>query len=135
MEFIKKEINGKNIKIPTDIINNYINVLGITEQEAMQIYLEDEGYIINEEQERLTQKAKENKVTASLNAKSGKPRKKTERTRKADTIKENLITDIADFLKSKNIDNVQITNVSKIIEFDIDEVHYKIDLIRQKSKK
>lgn len=135
MDSIKYEINGKNIKIPIDTINNYISVLNITEQEAIQIYLEDEGYIINEEQERLTQKAKENKVTASLNAKSGKPRKKTERTRKADTVKENLITDIADFLKSKNIDNVTITNVSKIIEFDIDNVHYKLDLIRQKSKK
>lgn len=135
MDSIKYEINGKNIKIPIDTINNYISVLNITEQEAIQVYLEDEGYIINEEQEALTKKAKENKVTASLNAKSGKPRKKTERTRKADTVKENLITDIADFLKSKNIDNVTITNVSKIIEFDIDNIHYKLDLIRQKSKK
>lgn len=135
MEFIKKEINGKNVKIPTEQIKTLVNVLGLTEEEAIQTYLEDEGYIINEEQERLTQKAKENKVTATFNAKSNKPRKKTERTRKADTIKENLITDIANFLKSKNIDNVTITNVSKIIEFDIDNVHYKIDLIRQKNKK
>ena len=135
MEFIKKEINGKNVKIPTEQIKTLVNVLNVTEAEAIQIYLEDEGYIINEEQEKLTQKAKENKVTASLNAKSNKPRKKTERTRKADTVKENLIKDIADFLKSKNVDNVTITNVSKIIEFDIDDVHYKLDLIRQKSKK
>lgn len=135
MEFIKKEINGKNVKIPIKQINTLVKVLNLTEEEAIKTYLEDEGYIINEEQEKLTQKAKENKVTATLNAKSSKPRKKTERTRKADVIKENLIQNIADFLKSKNIDNVQITNISKIIEFDIDEVHYKIDLIRQKSKK
>ena len=103
MDFIKYEINGKNVKIPTEQIKTLEEVLNLTEAEAIKTYLEDEGYIINEEQEKLTQKAKENKVTASLNAKSSKPRKKTERTRKADAVKENLIQNIADFLKSKNM--------------------------------
>ena len=56
------ELNNKKIKIPDEQIKNNMKILDITEQEAIQMYLEDEGYLENEEVQTLTQKAKENKT-------------------------------------------------------------------------
>ena len=42
------ELNNKKIKIPDEQIKNNIKILNITKQEAIQMYLEDEGYLENE---------------------------------------------------------------------------------------
>ena len=68
--------NKKDIKIPKNYIEQAMKSLDITEEEAIQMYLEDEGIEINEEQERLCKLAKENKVGAKADK---KPRKQVER--------------------------------------------------------
>ena len=83
------ELNGKKIRIPDDELKKNMSLLNITEEEAIQMYLEDEGYLENEYVEQLTTKAKENKI--SHEAKSDKPRKYGPRERKPDEEKENLI--------------------------------------------
>jgi len=66
--------NGKNLRIPDEDINRSMKVLGLSKDEAIQLWLEDEGYLENETVEELTAKAKENKIQKG--AKSDKPRKK-----------------------------------------------------------
>lgn len=125
--------NGKNIRIPDAEIQNSMKVLGLTKEEAIQMYLEDEGYLENAEVEALTAKAKENKAVVH-EAKADKPRKTVKRERKPDEEKENLIRIIADCLKNAGF-NAEITNKSKIIEFNVGENHYKLDLVKQRPPK
>ena len=124
--------NGKNLRIPDEDINRSMNVLGLSKDEAIQLWLEDEGYLENETVEELTAKAKENKIQKG--AKSDKPRKKTVRERKPDLEKENLIKILAEALENTGI-TVEITNKSKIIEFKVQENCYKLDLIKKRPPK
>ena len=125
-------LNGKSIRIPDAEIKNSMEALKITQKEAVQMWLEDEGYLENAEVEALTAKAKENKVNHE--AKSDKVRKVTKRERKPDEEKEKLIEILANCLKTVGFDT-EITNKSKVIEFNVGENHYKLDLIKQRQPK
>ncbi len=128
-------LNGKNIRIPDAEIDKNSRLLGITREEAIQMYLEDEGYVENEQTayvEELTKKAKEAKI--SHDAKSEKPRKQVKRERKPDEEKENLIEILANALVAEGFE-AKVTNKSKIIEFNVGENHYKLDLIKQRPPK
>lgn len=124
--------NGKVVRIPDAEIANNMELLDISKEEAIQMWLEDNDLQTNEVVEELTQKAKENKVNRG--AKSDAPRKKKASERKPDTEKEDLIEKLANFLTNEGFD-AEITNKSKIIEFDFGGNHFKLDLIRQRGKK
>ena len=129
------ELNGKKIRIPDSDIEKSMKSLELTREEAVQMWLEDEGYLENEEQEALEKKAKENRITATIHQASAKdPRKKTqkERVRKENPTKEMVIAEIAKILPNF-AENIQILNVSKLISFTIGEETYEIDL-KQKRK-
>lgn len=128
------ELNGKKIKIPDDEIARSMGLLGLSKSEAIQMYLEDEGYLDNPYVDALTAKAKEAKI--SHDAKSEKPRKNAgkPRERKPDEEKEKLIDILANVLVAEGFE-AKVTNKSKIIEFSIGENHYKLDLIKQRPPK
>lgn len=125
-------INNRNIHIPDEEIFKNMKILKISKEQAIQMYLEDEGYIINETVEELTKKAKENKVLKG--AKAEKTRKPRSKERKPDEEKEKIIKIVAAALENEGIP-AQITNISKIIEFSIGNNHYKLDLIKKRVKK
>lgn len=125
--------NGKTIRIPDDELAKNMKVLNLTKEEAIEMYLEDEGYLENEEVEALTKKAKDNKAVVH-EAKADKPRKQMKRERKPDEEKENLIEILANCLKNAGFE-AEITNKSKIIEFSVGENHYKLDLIKKRPPK
>ena len=128
------ELNGKKSKIPDNEISKSMEMLGLTKSEAIQMYLEDEGYLDNPYVEELTAKAKEAKI--SYDAKSEKPRKNAgkPRERKPDEEKEKLIDILANALVAEGIE-AKVTNKSKIIEFSIEDRHYKLDLIKNRPPK
>ena len=125
--------NGKNIKIPDAEIEKNMRILEISKEEAIQMYLEDEGYITNEIVEELTKKAKTNGTT-KVKAKSTKARKSVKRERKPDEEKENIIRILENALKQVGI-NANVTNKAKIIEFSIENNQYKLDLIKKRPPK
>lgn len=128
-------LNGRNIRIPDADIERSIKALEMTKEEAIQMWLEDAGYLENEEQEALEQKAKDSHITATIHqATSLNPRKKTqkERCRKENPTKEMVIREIAALLPNF-AENVEVLNVGKLISFQIDEEKYEIDL-KQKRK-
>ena len=128
------ELNGKKIRINDTELENLVKGLGVSQEQAIQIWLEDEGYLENEEQNNLEKKAKDNRITATVHqAKSQSQKKKRTRERKPDLEKEKIIQNLANFLEN-SAENVKITNISKLIEFDIGGNHYKLDLIRQRKK-
>lgn len=131
-----KVINGKNVNIPDDEIENMIDMLGISQEEAIKTWMEDEGYEVNKAVEELTAKAKENRITATIHKANKGTREKTKRVRKEDPDKENLISWLADFLKDNvSVENLEITNVGKLIEFSYLDNDYKLDLIKKRTKK
>jgi len=135
------KFNDKNLRIPDSEIENSMKILNLTKEEAIQLWLEDEGYLENEVVEELTEKAKVNKI--SREAKSDKPRKPSTRVRKPDEEKMLIIDILANTLIEKSeekvinidINSVKIPNQGKIIEFSIGENHYKIDLIKKRPPK
>ena len=124
--------NGKTIRIPDAEIQKSMKLLNLSQDEAIQMWLEDEGYLENKVVEELTAKAKENKINHE--AKTNKPRKSVKRERKPDEEKENLIKILADCLESHGFE-AKITNKSKIVEFNIGKNYYKLDLIKQRPPK
>ena len=124
--------NGKNIRIPDAEIEKNMKLLQLTKEEAIELWLDDNDYTENAEAEELTAKAKENKINHE--AKSDKKRKTAKRERKPDEEKEKLIEILANCLKTEGFET-EITNKSKIIEFDVGGNHYKLDLIKQRPPK
>lgn len=133
---MRYEFNGKMITIPDAEIEKSMKVLKISKEEAIEMWLDDEGYTENEEQEMLTQKVKDNKIMATIHsAKSEKAEKKTvKRERKEDPEKEMIIQKIAEILP-EFAENVKITNIGKLISFSIGENDYEIDLKRKRKPK
>lgn len=130
--------SGKVVRIPMAEINKSMALLGLTKDEAIQMYLEDEGYLENEEQTALERKAKENRITATIHqAKSTEVKQKTqkERVKKADPTKEGVIKAIAEMLPDLNATDIVIVNEGKLITFKIGADEYKVDLIRKRPPK
>lgn len=132
-----KLADGKIVRIPMEEINKQMRLLKLTKDEAIQMYLEDEGYIENEEQEALERKAKENRITATIHQARAEVKQKTqrERVKKDDPTKEGIIKAIAEMLPSVNAENIEIANAGKLITFTVGTDKYKLDLIRQRPPK
>lgn len=132
---MKYNLNGKTIRIPDEDIERSSRILEISKEEAIKVWLEDEGYLINEEQEALTQKAKQNRITATIHgatAKEVKKKTQKERCRKENPTKEMIISEIAKLLP-EFADGIEILNPGKLIAFSIGEDKFEIDL-KQKRK-
>ena len=131
------KVKNKEVKIPDEEIKNLMDKLELTEQEAIQTWLEDEGYEVNKEVERLTAKAKAN-GTARINARANVENKKTTRERKANPVKEEIIQILANALKNSQnlpINAIKIENIGKIITFKVENREFKLDLIEKRQKK
>ena len=128
---------GVIVKIPMDELERLMKLDGIkTIEDACWIWCEDNGKVLNEEQEELDKKAKENRITATIHqarAETTKERKKPER--KPDQVKDSLVESLKAFLIEQGFDNVAITKVGKLVEFDCGNEHFKLDLIRQRPPK
>lgn len=127
----------KKIRIPDDILAVYQTTLGLSQEEAIQVYLEDEGILENAEQEALEKKARDNRITATIHQarKDSANKSQSERVRKADPTKEEVITTIADALTAMGATEVTVVNKGKLITFKIGADTFKVDLIRQRPPK
>ena len=125
------------VKIPREEIERTMKGLGCSEDDACWIWCEDNGKIDNDEQNELDKKAKESRITATIHqarAETTKERKKVER--KPDQVKDELVENLKAFLIEQCfMENVTITKVGKLIEFDCGGEHFKLDLIRQRPPK
>lgn len=126
--------NGKIITISDAEIENSMKHLDLSREEAIQMWLEDHDYEVNEEQEELDEKAKQVKI--KLGAQSETPRKKSEKpkTVKVSDEKHELFEKVLDNLKETDY-NVAILKENKLIEVKIGEKTFKIDIIEQRPPK
>lgn len=127
--------NDKVVKVMTKYIHNMMDQLEIDMDEALLTWLEDEEYLVNDEQEELNAVAKENKVKVKAK-KITDPAKKTQRERvvKENPEKEMIIAEIAKLLPNF-AENIVVENKGKLITFTIGDNEYKIDLVQKRKKK
>ena len=132
------EINGKKIRIPDGDILRLKSTMKIPAEEAVKIWLEDEGILHNEEQENLCKKAKDSGIMRTIHGASSKTADSTptqrERVKKENPTKGKIITEIAKLL-IEFADNVNVTNPEKLIEFTMNGNDYKLDLTQKRKKK
>ncbi len=127
--------NGKVVKCATEWVNKTIKALNTDLEDVLLMFLEDNGYIENEELEELDNKAKTNKVKVVAENKS-KVKTPRERTAKPQPEKEYLIGIVAEFLEDiTDITNLNIENKTKLITFDYKNASYKFDLVQKRAKK
>ena len=79
--------NGKTVNIPDAELAENMKALGISEQEAIDMWLFDNDYEDNEEVDEMTVKAK----AVKRYEKGDTPRKATKKERKVDEEKKNLL--------------------------------------------
>ena len=128
--------NGKKYFMEVAKVDSLQKQLKISEFEAIEMWLEDNGYLVNEEQNALDMKAKGNKV--KLTASTEKPKAKTQKERvvKSNPDKEYIVGAIAEFLEEiVGKDNVNIENKAKLITFNYKGEDYKLDLIQKRKSK
>ena len=130
---MKYNHNGKTLNIPDIDIEKIMKGLEVDKDEAIEIWLEDNEYEINEEQEALHQVAKQ--VRVDHGARADQPQKdKRERTVKISDEKQTLFAELRNFL-TENYENVTVLKENKLFEVKIGDKTFKIDLIQQRDKK
>ena len=128
---------NKTVNIPDEEIHNNMVALEVSEAEAIKIWLEDNEYEINEEQESLDKSAKAEKI--KLGARQDKPKDKPSkpRTVKISDEKKELFESIVENLTRcvpVEQENIKILKENKLIEVKIGEKVFKIDLIETRKK-
>lgn len=149
-EFIIHDFSdGKNIRhirVPMDFIQRNMRALGLTEAQAIELYLSDEGYIIDPTVQELTEKA----AKAGVGPRgAGKLRQRKAPTRKPVYAKRAVINLLADALNAVGDlsviqedgeqefcagqpRDVKIVNQERIISFALGEDNYEIMLTKKR---
>lgn len=124
--------SGKVVKVATDWVKKSMQVLNTDMEDVLLMWLEDNEYLENEEQNELDKKAKTNKV--KLDAKNKTERKTSIREKKPNPTKEKIISAVAETL-SQIATDINIENPTKIITFKVDNKEFKLDLTEKRVKK
>lgn len=123
--FADKDGKQRTVNIPDGDIKRAKSAYGLSNKEAIDMWLVDEGYLENSVVEELNAKAKANGVGAGT-------KKRTVR-RKEDPIKRQLIATLFDSLKIwDGIYNAEIRNPERIISFTLGNDTYEITLSKKR---
>lgn len=123
--FADKDGKQRTVNIPDDDIKRAKSAYGLSNKEAIDMWLVDEGYLSDPVVEELNAKAKANGV-------KGGSKKRTVR-RKEDPIKRQLIATLFDSLKIwDGIYNAEIRNPERIISFSLGHDTYEITLSKKR---
>lgn len=125
---------GKVVKIPNAEITKLQKALDCNHTEAVNCWLYDNDYIECPEADKLTAKAKENKVPHNAKAEN-KPKTQRERVMKEDIVKETIVQAFAEILPTLQAQNVLVEKKGKLITFEVGTDKFKLDLIRQRPPK
>ncbi len=120
----------------TDQISKLMALLDCTEEEAKQIILDDKAIDKGEKMDFDLTKEQEKIARSYAKTSTHKITEPIKRERKENPTKAGIIKEIANFLmkESENaVENVEIVNKEKLIQFKIGENVYELDL-KQKRK-
>ena len=127
--------NGKVVNIPDKEIEKSMKALELTKEEAIQMWLEDNDYEVNEEQVALDEKAKKVKINHGASAVDKSTKEKKERKVIVSDEKQALFSEILSNLQDVYGENVQIVKENKLLTVKIGSKTFKLDLIEQRPPK
>lgn len=110
-------------------IQKYMDALGISREEAEQLWQDDHDDVVTPEMEEMERKAKQIKRYE----KSDAPRKKTTKERKVDTDKKELLSLLIEGLTKKYPRMVQVKNEAEF-SFTFNKNSYTVKLIKHRKK-
>lgn len=123
--------NGRVIEISDNSIRNLMDACDCSKEEALDIWLTDHGFIVNEKQEELNKKAK----NCGIRAQSGTKTSKKTHEVKVSAEKRELFSEILSDLEDVYRNNVKILKENKLIEVKIGKKTFKVDIIEQRPSK
>lgn len=136
--------NKRVINIPDKDIERLQNSLSISKDEAIQLWLVDEEYETNETVEELSEKAKKNRITATIHqakAVNSQKKERKPREKKENPLKKAIIDAICNGIETNveklNADIVHfvVTNDEKYINLTVDGLEFTINLVQHRQKK
>lgn len=129
---MKKEVNGKTVNVNEKEVANLMESLDLSEDEAVNLWLEDNGYMESAEYTEALEKAKNFKVDHGTSG----TKHKTHRTvkRKVSDEKKEVFAAIVAGLKDNGFEpNIEKEN--KLITLEVNGIKFKVDLIQQRPPK
>ena len=132
---MKYQLCNKTINIPDADIQNFMKSLDLSKEDAIQMWLEDNDYEVNEEQAELDAKAKKVKIDHGASAVDKTQKEKKPRPKVASDEKKELFDEIFSNLADVYGENAKIEKENKLIIVKIGEKTFKVDLIEQRAKK
>lgn len=127
--FTDDQGRSRMVVIPDEYIYTQKKTLGLSNKEAILLYLSDEGIIKNPAVEELTAKAKANGV-------SGATKSRKAPKRKEDPIKREIIASLFDYIQNnfKGFSNMVVCNPERIISFSLGDDTYELTLSKKRKK-
>ena len=132
---MKYQLNSKVIIIPDSEIENFMKSLDLTKEEAVQMWLEDNDYEVNEEQEALDSKAKKVKIDHGASAVDKTQKEKKPRPKTASDEKKMLFDTVLSALETKFSESTKVEKENKLIIVEIAGKTFKIDFVEQRQSK
>lgn len=123
---------GKVIKVDKNWADQTMKALDLDLDETLQMFLEDNDYLLNEEQEELDKKAK---GVVKPQAGDKTKRKPREKVQKENPTKELIIAEIAKSLQALGVQDLRIENKAKLITFNYANESFKVDLVQKRKPK
>lgn len=135
MKYTFTNIDGKEktVNIGEDVLAQGRRE-GLSMRETIDRFLSDEGYVVDPTVRELTEKAKSNGINNAGKVSSGKRKAPT---RKPDETKRMLIAGLAKYMPEAyaEVENVEVTNIERIIAFSIGDDKYEITLSKKRKPK
>ena len=124
--------SGKVGKVDKNWADQTMKALDLNLDETLQMFLEDNDYLLNEEQEALDKKAK---GVVKPQAGDKTKRKPREKVQKENPTKELIIAEIAKSLQALGVQDLKIENKAKLITFNYANESFKVDLVQKRKPK
>lgn len=112
-------------------IQKHMEVLGLTREQAEQLWEEDNSDFASEEMAEMERKAKANRRYEQ----SDKPRAKAKREVKVDEEKVKIINFLMRVLADSDVSQLEIKNPQREITFQLNGADYSLTLTKHRAKK
>lgn len=127
--------NGKQYKVDRKWVDKSMKNLDTDIEDVLLMWLEDNEYLVNDEQEELDKEAKGKVKLVATNEEKAKKKTPKERVQKENPTKELIIQTIAKALETIDTQNIVIENKTKIITFTMNNEQFKVDLVQKRKEK
>ena len=130
--------NGKKVNIPDKELEKSMEKLELSLEDAIDLWLADNDYEIDEEQEELDEKAKKVKIQHDATMDKTREKSAKPRTVKTSDAKKEVFYQFSEFLKrfcEENPACYSILTENKMFQLKFGGEIFKIDIIQQRHKK